>query len=530
MASGEVHSHAHSVEGATTAGFARLRESSTETGAAPNYDDVIKELRMNHENGKPRDLAWRRQQLKALQKMIADNHLEITAAVRADHGGAKLRGLAELGAHQAADEALNNLEAWTAPQKVATPFQVSPTMMASSYIRPEGKGVVLIIGPWNFPFELVIHPLVSAIAAGNCVCIKPSEVAKNTGALVEKLINKYLDTSCIKVVQGAVAETQALLALRWDHIFYTGNGHVGRIVLRAAAEHLTPVTLELGGKSPVIVDKSAKMESVVGRVSAAKWLNVGQICVAPDYVVIDKSREQEFIDGMKKAIADHYGKDPKKSPDFGRVINSNHVNRISGLLKGTQGKVVTGGLDYVDASQNYFPPTIVQGAKLGEPLLTEEIFGPVLPVVAVDNLDKAIDAVNSICDRPLALYVYSEDKNATEKVLAETMSGGACINDSLNHLLNSNLPFGGVGGSGYGSYHGKAGFDEFTHKRSVLHQDTMIKKSANLPPPPYKDGLYDIAVKATVTGFLTEDQKHKAKLALGAGAAAVAGMLLRSKL
>jgi len=517
---------------ATTAGFAKLRGAEEpNAGGDLDFSTMVANLKTVFESGKTKSVAWRREQLEAVKRMITENHNDITAAVIADLGGPQLRGIAELGAHMAACEALDNLDKWTSPQKVATPMQVSPTMMGKSYIRQEPKGVILIIGPWNFPMELVLHPLVSAIAAG-CPCVmKPSEVASNCAAILTRLIEKYLDPDCFRVVNGAVAETTALLKQPWDHIFYTGNGHVGRIVLKAAAEHLTPVTLELGGKSPVIVDKSAKMESVIARVAMAKWLNCGQICIAPDYVLVHKDREEEFINGMKSHIEKYYGKGDKvkDSPYYGRIINSNHVHRLAGLLKETQGQVVTGGMEYVDPDASFIPPTLVRGAKLGEPLLSEEIFGPVLPVVAVDSMEDAIATVNGICDRPLALYVYAEDKDVQDKILGNTLSGGACINTSMEHLMNSNLPFGGVGGSGYGSYHSKAGFDEFTHRRSVLHQDTTIMKGASLPPNP-PDNMYDMAVKFTITGFLTDEQRKQAKLAATAGAVVVAGLLLRAKL
>jgi len=494
--------------------------------------DCISEVRDSFASGKTKDLSWRRQQLQAVKKMIEECHEDITAAVRADLAGPKIRGVGEVtGPHLAATEALEKLDAWTAPQAVATPITVSPTKLASSYVRQEPKGVILIIGPWNFPVELVLHPLVSAIAAGNCVVIKPSEVSSNCAALIEKLVHGYLDSSCIKVIQGSVPETTALLRLKWDHIFYTGNGHVGRMVCRAAAEHLTPVTLELGGKSPVIVDKSAKMKSVVERICFPKFsFNVGQICVSPDYVVIHKEREEEFIEAMKQHVEKLFGKDPKQSPHFGRIINSRHVERIGDLLSKTKGEVVLGGLDEVDPAANYVPPTIVRHAQLGEPLLTEEIFGPVLPVITAENLEDAVKKVNSICDQPLALYVYAEDKQAIEYVLGATSSGGVAINTSLEHLMNTNLPFGGVGSSGYGAYHGKAGFDEFTHGRAVLHQDTLLLTGSSMPPKP-PDALYDIVVKATITGFLSQGQKKVLKLGgLGAAAMALTSLALRSKL
>jgi aldehyde dehydrogenase (NAD+) len=305
---------------------------------------------------------------------------------------------------------------------------------------------------------------------------------------------------------------------------------VGRVVAKAAAEHITPVTLELGGKSPVIVDKSAKMKTVVERIAMPKFsTNIGQICVSPDYVVIHKDREQEFYDGMKQHIEALFGKDAKQSPHYGRIINSNHVRRIGNILQGSKGEVVTGGLQEFDADARYVPPTIVKVSHADDPLLGEEIFGPVLPVMTFNNIEEAVDKVNAIDDHPLALYVFSQDKKATDYVLNNTTSGGACVNTALEHLLNANLPFGGVGSSGYGTSHGKHGFDEFTHRRAVLDQDTLILSGAAVPPQP-PEKMYDFIVKATITGFLTEGQRNMLKAGLGTGAVAAAGMFFRSRL
>jgi len=517
---------------ATTAGFAKLRgEEDPSHGAGDlDFSTMNANLKAVFASGKTKNLAWRREQLEAVRAMISENHEDLTAAVRADLGGPKIRGIAETSAHVAATEALANLDKWTAPTKVSTPLQVSPTMMGKSYIRQEPKGVILIIGPWNFPIELLLHPMVAAIAAGCPVVMKPSEVAPNCAAIVTRLVEKYLDPECFRVINGAVAETTALLKEPWDHIFYTGNGHVGRIVSKAAAEHLTPVTLELGGKSPVFIDKSATMESALDRVSMAKfWLNCGQICIAPDYILVHKDREEEFVKGMTARLETAFGKDVKAAKNYGRIINSNHVNRLAGMLKGTKGEVVAGGIEGADPEARYMPPTIVRNAQIGEPLLSEEIFGPILPIVTVDSMDDAIAKMNGICDRPLALYVFSEDKAIQDKVLGSTLSGGACINSTMDHLMNLNLPFGGVGGSGHGSYHSKAGFDEFTHRRSVMHQDTTIMKGSSLPPNA-PDEMYDLAIKLTVTGFLTDAQRKHAKIAATAGAALIAGLLLKSKL
>jgi len=505
---------------ASEGGFASLRATEKVADAKIDFAPMVAEVRGVFNSGKTKDLAWRRSQLEAIKCLFEENHEELTAALLADHGGPKVRGaIDQMSAHGASCEYLSNLDAWTAPRSVPTPFTLSPTRMAKSYVRPEPKGVVLIIGPWNFPYGLIMEPLAAAVAAGNCVVIKPSEVAVNSGKVITKLINKYLDGSCIKVVEGAVAETSALLKEQWDHIFYTGNGHVGRIVATAAAKHLTPMTLELGGKSPVIVDKSTNMQSAVERVAQIKWgINAGQICIAPDYVLIDKSREEEFISGLKSWTAAKFGADPKTSSEYGRVINDRHVGRIGSLLKGTKGEVVLGGMETIDAASHYFPPTIVRNAKIGEPLLTEEIFGPVLPIIATENIQDAVKKANSVCDHALALYVFSEDKEATDYVLKNTTSGGVGINTCLEQVGNPNLPFGGVGGSGYGSYHGKAGFEEFTHRRSCLHQDTTIMKGATALPS------YDILMKATILGFLSPLQRTIGK---GVGGVAALALLIK---
>eukprot|EP01064_Diplonema_japonicum_P018132 TRINITY_DN26827_c0_g1_i1.p1 TRINITY_DN26827_c0_g1~~TRINITY_DN26827_c0_g1_i1.p1 ORF type:complete len:537 (+),score=166.92 TRINITY_DN26827_c0_g1_i1:51-1613(+) len=495
----------------TNNGFQKMRDGS---GAGvmdtSKYEGILDGLRKEFRQGKTKKEAWRRQQLTQLVKMVEENHEKITAAVRKDHGGPKIRGLGEMGSHAAAEFALGNLSSWMADEKVTTPFQVSPTFIGRSHIRKEPKGVVLLIAPWNYPIELVLTPLVSIIAAGNCAVIKPSEVSTNSSEVLEELINKYLDTSCIKVIQGAVPETTALLKLQWDHIFYTGNGHVGRIVSRAAAEHLTPVTLELGGKSPVIIDKTAKMASVISRVSSGKWFNVGQTCIAPDYILVHKDIQEEFLKGMEEALKG-YGADPKSSVDWGNVISSRHVERISSLVKDTKGKVRTGGLETVDTEAKYMPPTIISGPSLDEPLMKEEIFGPVLPVIALDSMSDAVGIVNKVCDKPLALYVFSEDQKFVKSILDQTQSGGVAINTCVEHFMNIHLPFGGIGPSGYGACHGKHGFDDFTHHRSCLKQDTLIKKDASLPPAPVPEKMYDILIKVTTTGFIPRKYRGMTK-------------------
>lgn len=490
----------------TESGFAKTRAAASTSDVdslVPQFEKLLQGMRGIFNSGRTKNLKWREQQLERVLDMVEESHEEITAAVRQDLGGPKLRGIAECNPHMSAQEALNHLKEWSAPEVVYTPFQVSPTRLGKSTVRKEPKGVVLIISPWNYPIELAIHPVVAAVAAGNCVVLKPSEISMASAACLEKLVNKYLDNDCVKVVQGGVAETQALLKLHWDHIFYTGSGDVGRKVMTAAAQHLTPVTLELGGKSPVIIDKSAKVEVAAERVSMAKWFNVGQTCIAPDYILVAEELKQPFIDGLKRRVKQYYGENPRESADWGKVINSRHTKRIVDLIRSDPGaKVVTGGADQANEEACYIPPTVLETNNFDSALLKEEIFGPVLPVIGVSSMDEAIKHVNSVCDRPLALYCFSENQKVTDKILGSTLSGGACVNTVMDHVLNHELPFGGVGGSGLGAYHGKAGFDEFTHRRACFQQDSVLKKDASLPPPPYKDGLYDIIVKVMVKGFI----------------------------
>eukprot|EP00755_Sulcionema_specki_P021582 Sspe_Gene.74500::Locus_46269_Transcript_1_1_Confidence_1.000_Length_1805::g.74500::m.74500/K00128/ALDH; aldehyde dehydrogenase (NAD+) len=491
---------------------------------------MVNELRKVFATGKTRDIEWRKRQLRQIVKMVEERHEEMTSAVRADLGGPKIRGLGELGCLKAADFALQHLDKWVKPEVVTTPLEVSPSMMGKSTVRKEPKGVVLIISPWNYPIELAMHPIVSAIAAGNCIVIKPSEVSSNSAKCIEALVNKYLDTECIKVVQGAVAETTALLRLQWDHIFYTGNGSVGRIVMEAAAKHLTPVTLELGGKSPVIIDESARLDVAVGRIGLGKWFNCGQTCVAPDYVLVHEKLHDKFVQELAAQTAKMYP-DAKKSPDWGRIINSRHVERIKKLMQDTKGKFVCGDIKDVDPSERYIPPTVIDGVSKDEPLLKEEIFGPVLPIMSYKTINEAIDTVNKVCESPLALYVFSENKRAINEVMDRTSSGGACINSCMEHLTNVHLPFGGIGASGFGAYHGKFGFDEFSHRRGVLHQDSTLLRKPLIPLPPYKDSMYDTLLKISYTGFMSKKTKRILKVvALGVILAAVGRVVQQMQL
>jgi len=297
--------------------------------------------------------------------------------------------------------------------------------------------------------------------------VKPSEVAANTAAVMGRLLEKYMDKTTLAVIQGGVDETTELLRHKFDKILYTGNGFVGRIVMRAAAEHLTPVILELGGKSPLIIGPDVNMERAVARICWGKFLNCGQTCIAPDYVFVHHTRYNDFLEKMKAQIKDFYGSDPRKSTDYGKIINSRHAERITKLVDSSGGRVVTAGYDQVDIAAAYIPPTIVVDAKMDSKLMEDEIFGPVLPVFPMEDLDQTIHFINDR-PKPLALYVFSQDQAFINKVLSETTSGGGCVNEILMHNMCKELPFGGVGESGMGAYNGKRSFDEFTHQKPML--------------------------------------------------------------
>jgi len=468
--------------------------AATVESLTAEYGQVLAGMRATFGTGKTKSLAWRRQQLEQLHLMHVENHEAMTAAVRQDLGGPKLRGLGELAGAAGADHMLDHLDEYTSEKWVAG-------WVHRQCVRPEPKGVMLIIAPWNFPITLCLHPLAPAIAAGNMVVIKPSEMSPASSQMLKTLLEKYMDNDCIKVIEGAKDETTALLNLQWDHIMYTGNTQVGRIVMTAAAKHLTPVTLELGGKSPVIVDESAQLDATCARVACAKWLNCGQICVAPDYVLVHESKEQEFLKRTKDIIKSSYG-DSKESPDWGRIVNERHVDRLQSLIETSGGNVICGGVDGIDRTDRFIPPTVISQPKLDAPIMQDEIFGPVLPVLSYKNLDAALDMVKGQ-ETPLALYVYSETSKNVEKVLQECPSGGSCVNSSLEQLMGESMPFGGKGPSGMGCYHGKFGFDEFSHYRSVLRKSTLpLFRGPFAPLPsaenPTPEFVYNLAIKITL--------------------------------
>jgi aldehyde dehydrogenase (NAD+) len=378
-------------------------------------------------------------------------------------------------------DALRQLSRWMKPRKVSTPIGL---FGSTSSIRYEPRGVVLIISPWNYPIYLTLGPLVSAIAAGNCVVIKPSEFTPHTTAFLRSLLAGLFPEEEVALVEGDAEAAKALLALPFDHVFFTGSPAVGKAVMKAAAEHLTSVTLELGGKSPVLVAADANLQETARKIAWGKCLNAGQTCVAPDYVLVHERVHDALVEALKQAIEGFFGVDPatrKGSPDFARIINERHHARLLGLLQNSMGITVFGG--EVDAATNYLSPTLITEVDPASPVMQEEIFGPLLPILKVKDLDEAVAFVNAR-PKPLALYVFSGDRRNAEALIARTTAGGGCINDTLLHFAHTGLPTGGVNTSGFGKAHGFYGFEAFSNARGILRQRTRFS-AIQLMYPPY---------------------------------------------
>jgi aldehyde dehydrogenase (NAD+) len=454
------------------------RQSPPSTGAL-DADRLVAALRHHFHGGATRLLAWRRQQLEALRRMLTEREPELLEALRADLGKPPLEGWMTELEHVANEisHILRHLEAWTRPARVGVRTMLRP---ARATIVAEPLGVVLVIAPWNYPVHLTLLPMAYALAGGNCVVGKPSEVAPASSAAMARWVPEYLDSDAVAIVEGDADVVTSLLTAPWDHIFYTGNGRIGRTVMSAAADHLTPVTLELGGKSPVIVDRTANLEVAAKRVVWGKFVNAGQTCVAPDYVLVDRTVEPSLVDALATAVRAFYADDPRSSPDYGRIINERHWDRLQGLLADQDpADLVVGGDG--DRSSRYLAPTILRNASWHQRVMQEEIFGPILPVLSVEDVGEAIEIVNGH-HKPLALYVFAEEQQVIERVVSETSSGGVGVNVTLLHLAVTGLPFGGVGHSGMGAYHGKAGFDTFTHHKSILQRPTKLDPALTYPP------------------------------------------------
>lgn len=467
----------------------------TITEATPSVNrggiqETVSDLRRTFARGTTKPFAWRVRQLRALRRMLVERGIEFEDALASDLAKNPTETqLAELALIVGeVDYTVRHLSSWLRPTRVAVPVTLAP---AFAKVIREPLGVVLVIGPWNYPVQLTLVPLLGALAAGNAVLVKPSELAPATSALLARLIPQYLDPSAVRVIEGGVDETTELLREQFDHIFYTGNGQVGRIVARAAAEHLTPVTLELGGKSPVFIDDDADLAGAARRIVYGKMLNAGQTCVAPDYLLATKKTASALLPHLKNAITEFYGARPNESADFARIVNGRHFERLSALIADRE--VSLGG--DVDAETRYIAPTVVDGVAADDPLMTDEIFGPILPIVHVSGVSEAISFI-SARDKPLALYVFTRRKAVERRFLRETSSGAVGLNIPAAHLLVPRLPFGGVGPSGSGRYHGKYSIDTFSHSKAVLSKPLKPDTLA-LIYPPFTE-LRDLIVRTVV--------------------------------
>lgn len=438
--------------------------------------DLLQLQRAFFASGQTLDIAFRKTQLHRLLEAVQAHEQELIEAMHADfHKPAFETYTTEIGfVEKELRLVLKNLKRWTRPKPVRESLLNFP---ARSYIYSQPYGIALIIGPWNYPMQLVLNPLIGAMAAGNCAIIKPSELTPATSAVIVKLISSTFDPAYLAVVQGGVQTTQHLLAQRFDYIFFTGSTTVGRLVMKAAAEHLTPVTLELGGKSPAIVSDDADLGLTARRIAWGKFMNAGQTCVAPDYVLVQEQVKDELMEQLRIAILAFYGEDPRYSTDFARIINDHHYERLSGYLQ--DGVVRIGGQQ--EPGSRYIAPTVLDRVNWDHSVMQEEIFGPILPVLTYTSLDDAIGQVNA-GGKPLALYFFSNDRQQQEKVLTQTFFGGGCINDTISHLINPNLPFGGVGESGVGSYHGQSSFDLFSNQKSIVRRGTWLDLPLRYPP------------------------------------------------
>ncbi|HXH76423.1 MAG TPA: aldehyde dehydrogenase [Bacteriovoracaceae bacterium] len=445
--------------------------------------NIAEELRLSIRKNGHLPLELRKTRLSELKKCILNEEAAINKALKEDLGKSIFETYAtEMGfILEEISHIMGKIDGWAKSRRVGTPISLFP---GRSYIQPEPYGVVLIVSPWNYPFQLSLAPFIGAIAAGNRVVLKPSEMAPKTAEILEKIIKQVFKPDEVRVVQGALPETQILLQQKWDYLFFTGSTAVGKVMMKAAAEHLTPVTLELGGKSPCLIEETANLDIAAKRCAWGKFVNAGQTCVAPDYVLVPRKLQDAFIEKMKFHLKVFYGEQPELSDDYPRIINPRHFERLQNLL--ISEKVAIGGK--LNAEKKYISPTVLKDVNWKDKVMEEEIFGPILPLIPYDTLDEALAMINDR-PKPLAFYVFTEDSGKGRNIISRVPFGGGCINDTVIHLANPNLPFGGVGSSGIGSYHGHQSFETFTHYKSVFHQGTKVDIPVRYPPYAGKLGI-----------------------------------------
>jgi len=452
-----------------------------------NYTNLPVRQKLFFETEKTKDLIFRKKQIKILSVVLKSNEKLLLEALRTDLHKSEFETFATELAIIYAEirEAIKKLNNWAKPKRVATNL---PNLPGASFVLPEPFGTTLIIGAWNYPYLLCLGPLIGAMAAGNTVILKPSELTPTCSAAMAKILNENFDPGYLHVVEGGIPETTELLKQKFDYIFFTGSTRVGKIVYKAAAENLTPVTLELGGKSPCIVEKDAPLKVTAKRITWGKFINAGQTCIAPDYLLVHESVKDELLGNIRQYIKEFYGENPKNSPDYLRIVNAPNFARLAGMIE--KEKVFTGG--ETDASDLYISPTILQNVTWDDLVMQDEIFGPILPVITYKTLDEVIPQITKR-PKPLALYLFTKNKKIQKRVLNQVSFGGGTLNDTIMHISNDNLPFGGVGESGIGGYHGKAGFDTFSHHKSIMKRATWI--DIPLKYPPYSSGKLNLVKK-----------------------------------
>ena len=447
--------------------------------SAQNLDiaSIVNRQRQFFASGATRDFSFRIEQLQNLKFMLKKYQEDMIQAAREDLRKPRFETfISELALMLGeVDYALNNLECWMTPEKVKTP----PAFIAAKgWVYPEPYGVSLIVSPWNYPFMLVFSPLIGSIAAGNCSILKPSEVSQNSSHLVAQMVADTFDPSYVTAIEGGMEVNRPLMNEEFEYIFFTGSSAVGKAWMEAAARHLTPVTLELGGKSPCIVDREVRLEVAAERIVWGKFLNAGQTCIAPDFLLVDEDIKTELLERIKHYIKSFYGKNPAASRDYARIVSENHFDRISRLLG--EGRILVGG--DMNRDDLYIGPTVIDEVSWDSAIMQAEIFGPLLPVIAYGTLDEAIAMVNAL-PKPLALYFFSTSTSKQDRIVRETSSGGVTINSTLLQYSTQTLPYGGVGTSGMGAYHGKYSFDTFTHYKAVFDQRIPIDFTIRPPYP-----------------------------------------------